>query len=212
MIGRVWRWYQSCLEVHPVKTQMASSAVLWGLGDMGAQAVTHRTHIRKQTLASDEEKDFKVNWRRVGITSMFGFTFVGPVGHYWYEYLDRYIRQRLLMKPNSAKFVATKVAADGLLFGPVDLLVFFSYMGFSSGHSVQQVKEDVKRDFLPALLLGGTVWPVVQIANFRYIPVRYQLLYVNLFCLLDSTFLSWVEQQGDAPWKQWFKSITGVDD
>ncbi|KAF3320411.1 protein Mpv17 isoform X2 [Carex littledalei] len=129
-----------------------------------------------------------------------------------YEYLDRYIRQRLLMKPNSAKFVATKVAADGLLFGPLDLLVFFSYMGFSSGHSAQQVKEDVKRDFLPALLLGGTVWPVVQIANFRFIPVRYQLLYVNLFCLLDSTFLSWVEQQGDAPWKQWFKSITGVDD
>lgn len=116
------------------------------------------------------------------------------------------------MKPNSVKFVATKVAADGLLFGPLDLLVFFSYMGFSSGHSAQQVKEDVKRDFLPALLLGGTVWPVVQIANFRFIPVRYQLLYVNLFCLLDSTFLSWVEQQGDAPWKQWFKSITGVDD
>jgi len=69
------------------------------------------------------------------------------------------------------------------------------------------VKEDVKRDIIPALVLGGAIWPAVQIANFRFIPVRYQLLYVNLFCLLDSCFLSWIEQQGDAAWKQWFTSF-----
>jgi hypothetical protein len=39
-------------------------------------------------LFQDEEKDFKVNWKRAGITSMFGFTFVGPVGHYWYIFLS----------------------------------------------------------------------------------------------------------------------------
>jgi hypothetical protein len=25
-----------------------------------------------------------VDWRRVAVTSMFGFGFVGPVGHFWY--------------------------------------------------------------------------------------------------------------------------------
>ncbi|KAJ3694552.1 hypothetical protein LUZ60_010032 [Juncus effusus] len=208
MLRNAWRWYQSCLAVHPVKTQMASSAVLWALGDIGAQAVTHSTFVKKQPLISEEEKKFKINWRRAAITSTFGLTFVGPVGHFWYEYLDKYIRTRLLMQPKTLKFVATKVAADGLLFGPLDLLVFFSYLGFASGRSVEQVKQDVKRDFLPALVLGGTVWPVVQVANFRFVPVRFQLLYVNLFCLLDSTFLSWVEQQGDASWKRWFKSLS----
>lgn len=95
---------------------------------------------------------------------------------------------------------------DGIIFGPLDLLVFFSYMGFSSGKSLSQVKEGLKRDFIPALVLEGGAWPILQVANFRYIPVRYQLLYVNLFCLLDSAFLSWIEQQKDAPWKQWFVS------
>lgn len=38
-------------------------------------------------LVQDEDEKFKVNWRRVAITSMFGFGFVGPVGHYWYVYL-----------------------------------------------------------------------------------------------------------------------------
>jgi len=124
-----------------------------------------------------------------------------------YEGLDRFIRLRFLLQPKSPRFVATKVAADGIIFGPFDLFVFFTYMGFSTGKNVAQVKEDVKRDFLPALILEGGVWPIFQVVNFRYVPVRYQLLYVNVFCLIDSAFLSWIEQQKDAPWKQWFTSF-----
>ncbi|XP_006643936.1 protein Mpv17 [Oryza brachyantha] len=206
---RLWRWYQQCLATHPVRTQVVSSGVLWGLGDIGAQAVTHYSRSHRAKNTEDKDKEFKIDWKRVGITSSFGFAFVGPVGHYWYEYLDRFILRRY--QPKTFKFVASKVAADGLLFGPVDLLLFFSYVGLASGRSVDQVKDDVKRDFVPALVLGGTVWPAVQIANFRFIPVRYQLLYVNLFCLLDSCFLSWIEQQGDAPWKQWFTSFQKIE-
>lgn len=124
-----------------------------------------------------------------------------------YEGLDQFIKHRLLMKPNSLRFVASKVAIDGFIFGPLDLLVFFTYMGFSMGKSAPQVKEDVKRDFLPALILEGGIWPIVQVVNFRFVPVRYQLLYVNSFCLVDSCFLSWIEQQEDAPWKQCLKSF-----
>ena len=124
-----------------------------------------------------------------------------------YAGLDRYIRLRLMLKPNSLPFVASKVAIDSFLYGPLDLLVFFTYMGLSSGKSVPQVIEDVKRDFLPAFILEGGVWPFVQVANFRFIPVKYQLLYANLFNTLDSSFLSWIEQQQDAPWKQWMKSF-----
>lgn len=126
-----------------------------------------------------------------------------------YEGLDQFIRLRLRLQPKSFRFVGAKVAIDGFLFGPLDLLIFFSYMGFSTGKNVVQIKEDVKRDFFPALVFEGGIWPVVQIMNFRFIPVRYQLLYVNLFCLLDSSFLSWIEQQDDAPWKQWFTSLIG---
>ncbi|KAJ9555689.1 hypothetical protein OSB04_010303 [Centaurea solstitialis] len=217
---RIWRWYQNCLSIHPVKTQVISSGLIWGLGDFAAQAVTHATAAKKKTLflsngnvclSQQEEDKRQINWRRVITTSLFGMAFVGPIGHFWYEGLDRFLRFRLLYQPNSMRFVATKVALDGIIFGPVDLFVFFTYMGFASGKNVDQVKEDVKRDFLPALVLEGGVWPIVQVGNFRFIPVRYQLLYVNLFCLLDSCFLSWLEQQQDAPWKQWFKTFPFKD-
>jgi len=142
---------------------------------------------------------------------MFGIAFVGPVGHHWYSYLDRFIKHGLKLQPKSAKFVGTKVAADTIIFGPLDLLVYFSYIGLASGKSISQVQEDVKRDFLPGLVVGGGIWPIVQICNFRFVPVEYQLLYVNIFCLFDSSFLSWLEQQGDASWKKWFTSLYNIE-
>ncbi|MBA0564484.1 hypothetical protein Goshw_020705 [Gossypium schwendimanii] len=240
-MSRIWKWYKSCLSLHPVKTQVVSSGFLWGIGDVGAQYITHfTTNTRLQYKVStffcilswslllvglmlsgplalylacvkqDSEQEFIIDWKRVAITSMFGFGFVGPAGHYWYEGLDRFIKLRLQLRPKSVKFVAAKVAMDGLIFGPFDLFVFFSYMGISTGKSVPEVKADVKRDFIPALILEGGIWPIVQIANFRYVPVRYQLLYVNIFCLLDSAFLSWIEQQKDAPWKRRFTSFISM--
>ncbi|KAK8660001.1 hypothetical protein V6N13_050937 [Hibiscus sabdariffa] len=203
---KLWKWYQNCLAIHPVKTQVVSSGLIWGFGDIAAQTITHST-AKKHHHLQEKDKQLKINWKRVATTSLFGFGFVGPVGHFWYEGLDRCIRSRLRLRPNSFRFVASKVAIDGFIFGPLDLLVFFTYMGFSAGKSAPQVKEDVKRDFVPALVLEGGLWPIVQVANFRYIPVRYQLLYVNSFCLLDSCFLSWIEQQEDAPWKQWLNSL-----
>ncbi|KAL3586947.1 hypothetical protein D5086_013814 [Populus alba] len=67
----------------------------------------------------------------------------------------RFIRSRLLMRPNSLRFVGSKVAIDGFLFGPLDLLVFFSYIGFATGKSVPQIRKDLKRDFIPAFVLEG---------------------------------------------------------
>jgi len=118
--------------------------------------------------------------------------------------LDKFIRFKLQLMPKSVRSVATKVAMDSIIFGPFHLFVFFTYMGLCAGKNLPKVKEDLKRNYVPALILEGGVWPVVQVFNFWYVPVKYQLLYVNFFCLLDSAFLSWLEQQKDAPWKKWF--------
>lgn len=40
---KLWRWYQRCLTVHPLKTQVISSGFLWGFGDVTAQYITHST-------------------------------------------------------------------------------------------------------------------------------------------------------------------------
>ncbi|KAK2985318.1 hypothetical protein RJ640_024314 [Escallonia rubra] len=233
---KLWKWYQNCLAVHPVKTQVISSGVLWGVGDIAAQSITHSTakkHLqaRVSTLICYPRKLVLMSvWavflclRDSLLYWMKSLKFTGnelpsqasldsaSSDHLatsgLYEGMDRFIKHKLQLQSNSIGLVATKVAMDSLIFGPFDLLVFFAYMGFSNGKNAVQVKEDLKRDFLPALMLEGGVWPVVQVVNFRFVPVAYQLLYVNLFCLMDSAFLSWFEQQEDAQWKQWFTSFS----
>lgn len=46
---KLWRWYQNCLAVHPVKTQVISSGFIWGAGDVAAQCVTHYTAKTRAT-------------------------------------------------------------------------------------------------------------------------------------------------------------------
>lgn len=52
---KLWKWYENCLAVHPVKTQVISSGFLWGVGDIAAQSISHSTakkhlHIRVSTV------------------------------------------------------------------------------------------------------------------------------------------------------------------
>ncbi|KAK1549437.1 hypothetical protein Q3G72_002124 [Acer saccharum] len=177
---KLWKWYQNCLAVNPVKTQVISSGFLWGTGDIAAQCITHSTSKKHLQLA-DTDEELKINWKRVAITSMFGFGFVGPVGHFWYENLDKFIRLRLQLPVKSARFVATKVAMDSIIFGPFDLFAFFTYMGFAAGKNAAQVKESLKRDFIPALILEGGIWPIVQVANFRYVPGDFVAFELSVF-------------------------------
>jgi protein Mpv17 len=75
-------------------------------------------------------------------------------------------------------------------------------MGLAEGQSWPVVKENVKNDFLPGLAVDLSVWPVIQSANFAFTPQRHHLMVVNLFGLIDCTFLSWFKHQGEAEWKR----------
>jgi hypothetical protein len=59
-------------------------------------------------------------------------------------------------------------------------------------------------DFIPTYAAELAFWPLVQTANFSYVPVRHQLLAVNTFSLLDAAFISWVGNQQD-----WLGKIMG---
>lgn len=59
----------------------------------------------------------------------------GPVGHTWYEVLDRVARRRFA--PGSFSFIATKVVGDEVVFGPVHVAGFFAFMTAAEGGSWQ---------------------------------------------------------------------------
>ncbi|KAI3884251.1 hypothetical protein MKW92_013340 [Papaver armeniacum] len=100
-----------------------------------------------------------------------------------YEGLDRLTRSRLRFPPNSLRFFASTIALDGDVFGA------------NIWNLVLQLPWVLRGDLIPAMAVGAAFGPIIQFIKFRYVPLMYQLLYVNMFCLLDNAFMSWIEQQ-----------------
>ena len=110
---------------------------------------------------------------------------MGPLGHAWYRWLDAFVSARFLR--GSARFVASKVLLDEVVFGPVHVAGFFATV----------------------VVVELAFWPAFQAVNFWRVPVRHQLLAVNLACLLDATFLCWASAHDD--WVSAAKGALGME-
>lgn len=50
------------------------------------------------------------------------------------------------------------MAIDQLFWNPIFGLMFFSYLGVTSGHSMDQIKEKISNDLSTAVMGSWTVW------------------------------------------------------
>ena len=62
--------------------------------------------------------------------------------------------------------------------------------------SVHKAWEHTKKVYIPTYIADWVVWPPLQLVNFTFVPVRYQVLYVNVCNLLWNTFLSFMANGG----------------
>jgi len=180
---RLVQRYCDVLAQRPWTTQAATSALLWGAGDIAAQRV-ESSHADKPAAALDV--------RRASLVTLYGGAFIGPLGHAWLEALEHGTR-RAGLAGGSSRAIAAKLVADTLLFGPVHVASFFGLMGVVSGETLEVVTQRLRDKFWPTLLAESVGWPAVQGINFAYVPVQHQLLVVNVVSLVDCTFLSWVK-------------------
>ena len=89
------------------------------------------------------------------------------------------------------RFVAAKVAGDGLVFGPLHVSGYMMAMSLIDGARVEDAVATVREKFREAYVVELLGWSVVQSVNFRYVPLAYHLLVVNVVTVLDAAFMSW---------------------
>ena len=136
------------------------------------------------------------------MTSGYGALFNGILGHLWYENLDCLARKYFVA--GTRKFMASKVLADSVVFGPVHIAAFFTFVSLAEGGRMEDAVKKIKSDFVPTFGVELGVWPFVQTVNFWKVPLQYQLLVVNGVTVLDAAFMSWV-QHNDALMKRFRK-------
>lgn len=176
---RAFTAYTRALRSKPVTTQVITTGLLWGIGDAFAQRL----------------EGHQFNQQRLLLSAAYGGACVGPLGHFWYLGLDR--AARALFRPGGTAFIAAKVAADTLVFGPFHVVGYFVAMQLGLGGSLHDAAHKVSVDFLPTFLAECAYWPAFQVLNFLRVPVEFQLLAVNCATVVDSSFMSWCRATDD---------------
>ncbi|XP_077568099.1 PXMP2/4 family protein 4-like [Stigmatopora nigra] len=165
-----WAAYNSALDKNPLTAKACTSLVGWALGDFLAQVFI--------------TKEPTFDMARFVTLSLFGFLYHGPSGHYFYNWLDSKI------PGNDLSSVVKKVAFDQVIWCPIFMTVFFTYLGLVKGDSFSVIGEKIKNDLLTACKGSWQIWPAVHLINFKFISTKHRLVFINGVQIAFNMFLS----------------------
>jgi len=142
---------------------------LYGLGDVSQQLITQT----RKTLSLPRDRrewDLSVDCKGVASAGLVGGTVIGTFNHYWYTFLDKFIRG------TSLRCVVKKVLLDQLSL-PIPIAAFLVAM--SVVKAKPDVFEELKAKFLTTYMYGSILWPTTQFFNFMFIPTFHRILFIG---------------------------------
>ena len=116
-----------------------------------------------------------------------GGLFNGPLGHVFYEQLDR------VVSLGGARGVALKIAIDQLLFTPPLTFGFFAWQHLLSAAepSAFGAAEFASNNLWPTLRINWVYWSLVHTITFACVPLQYRVAFVALKNFFWGGYLSW---------------------
>lgn len=155
-------------------TKMITSGLLSVVSDIFAQR-----------LGSDKKK-FSI--RRAFSLLAVGALLTAPMFHYLYAAFE-------VIKPRGLR-VGVALVMDQLVAAPVWLVLFFTMVSaFEGVREWKTIDNQIRRDFIPSIKLVWLVFPAVQVVNFSLVPVRLQVLVLNVCDLIFTAALSWIQHR-----------------
>ncbi|XP_065366311.1 mpv17-like protein [Calliphora vicina] len=141
--------------------------------------------ILAQTVV--EKKEFKnLDYVRTIKYSSLGFLFVGPVLKYWFGLLDRSIT----IKQQRLQRTVKKVLVDQAIMAPALNLSITALVGLINEESSDTIKERIKVQYPDIMKNNYIFWPAIQMVNFSIVPLKYQVVFVQLIAVVWNCFVS----------------------
>lgn len=165
--------YKNSLEKHPVLVQSVQNGIVYGCSDLIAQFYVERTPASK------------INVKRTIVFITTGAIYAGPAGALWYRFLAKKIGT------TGNLTVVKKVAVDQLLYVPIFHLGLITVVNTLHGNNVEFIIKQIRQKYIDILSTSIKIWPIVNLINFKFTPLRYQLLIVQIVGLFWNTFVSW---------------------
>lgn len=166
--------YNKALKKHPLTTKAVTSLVGFAIGDRIAQSMggAHSFDVFRFLRMS-----------------LYGVLIDGPVGHYFYKFLDTRVYPE---DPKGTPAVLTKTAIDQLIWAPVMTCVFLAFLTVLEGHpDSSHIMGVIQARLVPIMLANFTVWPLAHLVNFRYVAPEQRILFNNVVAIAWTTYLSY---------------------
>lgn len=191
-------WYRNKLDSHPLLTKSLTASLIAGTGDVTCQYMTSSSSSPQSVLLFQDEW----NWKRTGRFMLVGCLYSAPARHYYFNYLAR------SFAGSSPYRVAQRVFMERVVFAPISLAVWLTTMwtlesvtgettvttttSHSPWYNWQGYCDTFSATYPTLLWTSWSWWTPIMALNFRYVPVQYQVLYVNAFNLVWNTYLSYM--------------------
>jgi len=195
-VGSLWARYEDLLDEEPLKTRIWSGFFIGVLGDIICQFATRSGDA------------FVIDVKRCLIFALWGAFGFTPLAFKWYggmeSALSQDIKFRFLLKTaldqtvfstgiTTLTFMCITVV-EGLL-APLEwkmnaLPRITSQSVLPLTTLVDHGWTKVTRNLWETLLENWKVWPAVQLLNFSVVPVKFQVLFVNLVAIWWNFVLS----------------------
>ncbi|TKY85510.1 hypothetical protein EX895_005672 [Sporisorium graminicola] len=210
-------FYARNFERRPWVTLAVTNGVLGVVADGAAQTLERISQAQSQqqqheqdstrekiasTLAAHGSSEW--DWSRSGRFLAFNVG-MAPLLAEWNKFLEFRFPLRSAVSAGAAgaastlgkvslRALANRVAMDQLLFAPIGLALFTGSMGYMERGSIDGVQAKFGEMYIPALLANWQLWPLVQLVNFRYMPLKYRVPFVSAVGILWNIGLSLLSQ------------------
>ncbi|CAK7566798.1 MAG: hypothetical protein SEPTF4163_004750 [Sporothrix epigloea] len=127
------------------------------------------------------------DFERLARFMAYGFG-MAPIQFKWFQFLSRTFP--IVSGVSAVGPTLKRVVMDQLVFAPLGIAWFFTVMTVTEGGGRIAVQTKLRDMFVPTLKANFTVWPAVQLINFRLMPVPLQLPFVSTVGIAWTAYLS----------------------
>ncbi|KAI5477126.1 hypothetical protein MNV49_006854 [Pseudohyphozyma bogoriensis] len=160
------------------------------------------------------------NYARTLRFLIFGM-YIAPLATRWNAYLERHFPLRPLVQPAPTEpiplesvtidsdtpvfapevtapalppidklVLARRLAWDQLFMAPISFIVFLASMAVMEGKPFTTWYR-IENYLIPILLTNYKVWPIIQVAQFLWIPLKYRVALSGVLNVIWNIYLSW---------------------
>jgi protein Mpv17 len=170
------RWYNQILRRKPKTTEVVSSFLLTYVSDSICQYIEKP---KEKSYFEDYDNKRSLN------LSFFGAGVITPMFHYWYKFLA-------VKWPSQTFFsIFFKSLFDRLTIGSFVVCSFFVSQHYLNGGNTPDLQVKLYRDLPGALQMNVTVWMTALMTNFKFVPLEFQVLFLNTVGFFWMIYLSW---------------------